>query len=135
MKINKWFKNIIYLFLIVILFYGGTTIISNIIKGAQMTYEINFNFITLTYFIFFGGIGIVLGLDNFIKELKKEGKLRLDISRIMIFGLPCLIFSIPKLQYILPPTTLQFVDSIYLVSSIILGYTLICSLVKEEVIE
>lgn len=105
------------------------------INNSQVTYQNNINLITAIYILFFGGIGVVLGLDNFTKELKKDGKWKIDIPKIIILGLPSLLFSIPNLVYNIIPSALQFAYSIGLVSCIVFGYTLITSLFKEDIRE
>lgn len=132
MKNNTWIKNIIYLLLIVALFWGGTMLLSNYFKEVQRSYETNISLIILINFIFFGGIGIILGLDNFILQLKKEGKFRVDVSKLIVLGVPSLILSNPYIWAILMPSAMTFMDSICLISSIVLGHTFVSSIYKED---
>lgn len=132
MKNNTWIKNLIYLLLIVALFWVGTMLLSNYFKEVQRSYETNISLIILINLIFFGGIGIILGLDNFILQLKKEGKFRVDVSKLIVLGVPSLILSNPYIWTILMPSAMTFMDSICLISSIVLGYTFVSSIYKED---
>lgn len=132
MKNNTWIKNLIYLLLIVALFWGGTMLLSNHFEKVQRSYENNISLIILINLIFFGGIGIILGLDNFILQLKKEGKFRVDVSKLIVLGLPSLILSNPYIWAILMPSAMTFMDSTCLISSIVLGYTFVSSIYKED---
>ncbi|MDU4891416.1 MAG: hypothetical protein E6344_15120 [Clostridium sp.] len=132
MKHNTWVKNIIYLLLIVILFWVGTTLLSKIQEAAQRTYNLNINLVTLVTILFFGGIGLVLGFDNFITQLKIKGAWRFDMAKFVIVGIPAFIFSIPYMIYKLVPSMLESIHNISLVSSVVLGYTLISCVYKEH---
>lgn len=131
MKNNSWVKNSIYLILIVFLFWIGTVLLANHLEEAEITYRNNITFIILINFIFFGGIGIVLGLDNLIIQLKKKGKIKVNIPRLIVLGVPSLIMLNPFIWINLIPSALPFLNSILLISSLILGYTIVSSLIKE----
>lgn len=125
MKSRFWGKYIIYLILIVTLYITGTLLLDSHYNKAGITFMYNYWLITLIRIIFYGGIGAVLGLDRFLIELKREGKWKFDIPRLIILGIPSLIFSIPYIT-ILVPISNSF-SNIFTISSIILGYTLISS--------
>lgn len=131
MKSKSAIKYLIYLIIIVGLYYLGSSILAKHYEEVQITYTYNYLLITLVQLIFFGGIGVVLGLDKFLSELTREGKLKFDITKLIILGIPSLIFSIPYLvfNFIKPPPSFS---SIFTISSIILGYTLISSPYKES---
>lgn len=135
MKHNTWVKNIIYLLLIVILFWVGTTLLSKIQEAAQRTYNLNINLVTLVTILFFGGIGLVLGFDNFITQLKIKGAWRFDMAKFVIVGIPAFIFSIPYMIYKLVPSMLESIHNISLVSSVVLGYTLISCVFIKNILE
>ncbi|MDV4150744.1 hypothetical protein R0131_07825 [Clostridium sp. AL.422] len=129
MKSRSWRKYIIYLILIVGLYITGTLLLEMHYDRAAITFMYNYWLITLIRIIFYGGIGVVLGLDGFLIELKREGKWKFNIPKLIILGIPSLIFSIPYIV-ILVPISNSF-SNIFTISSIILGYTLISSLYKE----
>lgn len=135
MKINTWLKHLIYLLLIVALSWMGITILSNYYAEVQRSYNINIILIMLVNFIFFGGIGAVLGLDNFILQFKMEGQWRFNLPKLIVLGLPSLILSIPHLLFILLPSAMQFMDTICLIPNIVFGYILVSSIVREPISE
>ena len=123
-------KYLIYLILIVALYITGTLLLDRHFNNAAITFIYNYWLITLIRIIFYGGIGAVLGLDGFIIELKREGKWKFDIPRLIILGIPSLIFSIPYITILVSIST-SF-SNIFTISSIILGYILISSPYKAE---
>lgn len=135
MKHNTWVKNLIYLLLIVTLFLVGTILLSKINEAAQRTYTLNINLVTLVTILFFGGIGLVLGFDNFITQLRLNGNWKFDMAKLVIVGIPSFIFSIHYMVYKISSALLPYIDNISLVSSIILGYTLISCVYKDSEIK
>ncbi|WMJ81019.1 hypothetical protein RBU49_01835 [Clostridium sp. MB40-C1] len=139
MKNNSCIKNIIYLILIVVLFTVGVLLLTNYKFQLQRTFEHNLVYITFIIIIFFGGIGIVLGLDNHNVLLKKEGTLKVDKPKLLILGIPSFIFSTAYiwgylgLGNIIPNIFLYLIENDYIVviSSIILGYTVTSSFYKN----
>ena len=125
-----WGKYLIYLIIIVALYITGTLLLDMHYNRAAITFVYNYWLITLIRIIFYGGIGAVLGLDGFIIELKREGKWKFDIPRLIILGIPSLIFSIPYITILVPIST-SF-SNIFTISSIILGYVLISSPYRGE---
>lgn len=81
--------------------------------------------------LFYGGIGVVLGLDKFLIEVKHAGEWKLDIIKLIILGIPSLIFSIPYLVMSLISLQTSF-SNMFTISHIIFGYTLISSLSKDN---
>lgn len=123
-------KYLIYLILLISLYYLGSSILAKHYEEAKITFIYNYWLITMVKLIFFGGIGMVLGLDKFLSELTKEGKWKFDITKLIILGIPSLIFS---MQYLVL-TFIQIPNSftsVFTIANIVLGYTLISSLYKE----
>lgn len=135
MKINTWLKNFIYLLLIMTLSWSGGTILSNYYAKVQSTYTSNILLIMLVNLVFFGGIGVVLGLDNFILQFKMKGQWRVNLPKLIVIGLPSLILSVPYLIFTLLPSTMHFIDTICLISNIVFGYILVSSIVREVIPE
>lgn len=143
MKNNAWLKNLVYLLLIVVLYLIGSSLLSEV--KEQVYRRFDYNFYTLTLFtlknlLFFGGIGVVLGIDGFINQFKKTGKWRFNLPKLLVLGLPSLIMSVPIISALLLiqlitsinlPALGVFTGSEYIVFSIIFGHTLISSLYKE----
>lgn len=123
-------KYLIYLIVLVGLYYLGSSILAECYEQTKRTFTYNHWLITLVQLIFFGGIGVVLGLDRFLLELNREGKWHFDITKLIILGIPSLIFSMPYLVFIFIKLPNSF-SNICTISSIILGYTLISNPYKD----
>ena len=130
MKSRSFGKYLIYLIFIIGLYIIGTLLLDKCYAEARITFVYNYWLITLIKIIFYGGIGAVLGLDSFLVELKREGKWKLDILRLIILGIPSLIFSIPYIMILIPIS--NSFSSVFTISSIVFGYTMISSIYKEE---
>lgn len=132
MKIREWLKNIIYILLILILFWIGVKLRSNYFQEVKMTFKHNYLFVSLVNFIFFGGIGFILGLDKLIKELKKDGEIKVNIPRLVVLGIPILILSIPYILLIMgAQIPAYFEPHLSLIFSVALGNIIATSINKE----
>lgn len=93
MKIKSWLKYLAYIVIIFVLMYLKAYITSPLIEAQRRTFKI-----TLSYFliplIFNAAIGVVLGLDHFISELKTKGTWKISLPQLVFMGLPSLYFSI-----------------------------------------
>lgn len=135
----KWIKNIIYIALITLFLILGVLILTKINVQAKQRFEYNLTYTTFIIITLFGGIGAILGLDNLIISLKKKGVLKVNKPKLLVLGIPSFIVS---LTYIWANLGLfKMIPSIYpylikydypiIVSSIILGHTIVSSLYKE----
>lgn len=131
MNSKNTIKYLIYLIIIISLYYLGSSILAKHYEDAKITFLYNYWLITLVKLVFFGGIGMVLGLDKFLSELNREGKWKFDISKLIILGIPSLIFSMQYLvlTFIQIPSSFS---SVFIIANIVLGYTIISSLYKEH---
>jgi hypothetical protein len=85
--------------------------------------------------------GVLLGLDYILKETKMEGQWRLNIPRLFILALPCLIFFSIRLLAISGavssyPMLFGILEFIFLTSlffQILFGYIVITSITKTKV--
>lgn len=135
----KWIKNIIYIALIAIFLTLGVLILAKINMQAEQRFEYNLTYTTFIIITFFGGIGALLGLDDFIITLKKKGVLKVNKPRLLVLGIPSFIVSMTyiwanlglfKAMPGIYPYLIKY-DYTIIVSSIILGHTIISSLYKE----
>jgi len=77
---------------------------------ARVHYYLERGFIRLNarlyhYFILYGLqvlLGIMIGLEKFIEEYRKEGKWKVNTSRILIMGTPTLLLSSQAIMLVLP---------------------------------
>lgn len=135
----KWIKNIIYIALIAVLLILGLLILTKINLQAKQRFEYNLTYTTFIIITFFGGIGALLGLDDFIITLKKKGVLKVNKPRLLVLGIPSFIVSMTYIWATLGlfkviPTIYPYLvkyDYPIIISSIILGHTIVSSLYKE----
>lgn len=130
MKSRSLGKYLIYLIFIIGLYIIGTLLLDKCYAEARRTFIYNYWLVAIIKIIFYGGIGAVLGVDSFLVELKSEGTWKLDIPRLIILGIPSLILLIPYMMILIP--FLSFYSSVFTISSIVFGYTMISSIYKEE---
>lgn len=121
MKIKLWFRSLIYIILLLIVVFVGRHYFAIINKMAQtfQTNPYNVNFVS---FIFFSCIGVILGLENFIIEVKKNGVWSLNTPKLILVGLPSLYFSFSYLIYF---SGIEFIQNViaYPISILLNGGT------------
>lgn len=136
MNKNKVVKNLCMLLGIVILSIVGTMGLERYKEMYLRISNINLLYPILINFIFFGGIGIILGIEKFRLESLREGKWRIDIIKLCILGIPAFIFAIPYMLPIIVRNgkilSLIFNDNFIKIGNLILGYVLIGSFYKAE---
>lgn len=115
MKKDTWGRNIIYFILIVTLFY------IRVVLGPTK----------LINLLCIGGIGFILGLDYNDIQSKKEKKLKINVSKLIILGLPSLVLAGPNIVSEFT-SSMSLIESINIVSSIIYGHTLASSIFKSD---
>lgn len=131
MKNNNWIKNIVCLILIAVLAWCGSSLLASYYEQTQRTYESKIFVIILLHILFYGGIGAILGFDNLTREIKKEGIFKVNIPRLLVLGLPSIALILPYSYVYFIPSLMKYIDTLTLISSIVFGYTLITSIVKE----
>lgn len=109
MKIKLWSKYFIYIVLIIVVVFLGQHVIESVKKNAETTFDINLNFQNALMIIFYGGIGLLLGLEHLVCEMKKEGKWKINFPKLVLMGIPSLYFS---LTFFLYYSNNQFVQDI-----------------------
>lgn len=117
-----------------------TLIIAYLFVNAYITHLINLNMestYTITPIMIIYGetkymvLGLILGLENIIREKKKEGNWKIHAKKLLIIGLPLLILAV--LPYKLTMLTMQKDNTtIRIMSAVILGYITISSFYKSK---
>jgi len=133
---NSWLKYFIYILLIVVTVFIGNYFYQAISKNGNNPY-----FINIVLIIFYGGIGVILGLEQFICIKKKEGRWRINIPKLVLIGIPSLYFSLYLFIYysnilnvisspigVLLRSNINFIN----IFQLILGYTIITSFNKFD---
>jgi hypothetical protein len=139
---NKWLSYFRYMLVILCYFVFSNKILIFWDKQRQMTYNPFPSM--LCSMIIFVVLGLLLGLETFLLETKKEGTWRVNLPKLILLGVPTLYFSLGifimyiPLSFIQQPLSypLQFFlgDSTNFLSifQVILGYIIITSFTKIE---
>ncbi|MCY6485431.1 hypothetical protein OW763_13940 [Clostridium aestuarii] len=142
MKVKSWSKYFVFIFLILVIVFGGQYILEGIRKNAQATYIIPW-YLSVIMIIFYVSIGLLMGLEHLICEIKKEGTWAINLPKIVLMGLPSLYFS---LTVFICYSNNQFVRNVWAypigiliknttiisVFQLILGYSIITSFYKHN---
>ena len=99
MKVKSWLKYLIYISLILVIVFWGQYIFEDMRKTTQSTFNYNPYMQNIIMIIFYGAIGLLLGLDNLIHEMEKEGTWKINIPKIVLMVIPSLYFSLPIFIY------------------------------------
>lgn len=91
---EKWLKYLFIIISIIIMTYWRHHFFVSISRNARETFNYNPYLQNIISLFFYGSIGLLLGLEHLIKELKKEGKWVINISKIVLLGVPALYFSL-----------------------------------------
>lgn len=140
---NKWLRYFIYAILIFIIAYVGNNSLNNILNEQQHTFVFRPHLINFVMLLTYGGVGVVLGVETLFAEIKKQGKWKFNIPKLIFFGLPSVVFSFILDFYIFAngfsnfPILGDLIMALYsdricvAIAQLILGYTLITCLYKE----
>lgn len=144
MNAKSWLKYFFIIILILVMVFLGQYVFESIRRNVQETYNINPYFQNIIMLIFYGGIGLLLGLEHLIQEIKKQGKWVVNIPKLVLMGIPSLYFSLSIFIYY---SSSQFVREVLSyptgillnnggnfisVFQLILGYSIITSFYKKN---
>lgn len=103
-----------------------------LIPAAKM-FDITVSNYIISYFLSLT-MGVLIGIEKFFGEIKKAGHWRINYYRILILGLPALIFSTNKLLYYVPVKVLLPLNFNIFIQffRFFLGYIIITSIEKVE---
>ncbi|KZL90418.1 hypothetical protein [Clostridium magnum] len=144
MKMKLWLRYFVYMFLIFVVVFSGEHVFQGIAKIRENSFNPQYFYTSAMTIIFYGSVGLILGLEHFICEIKKEGTWALILPKIVLMGLPSLYFSLAYVTFsfnieflrniiIYPIITLMVSYSGFLsVFPLILGYTIITSFYKHN---
>jgi len=94
MRVQQWVKYLILISLLFVIVFSGQNILESMRKNVEVTYNYNFYFQSIVMFVFYVVIGLVLGLDHLILEIRKEGVWTINTPKIVLMGIPALYFSL-----------------------------------------
>ncbi|MCB2358771.1 hypothetical protein [Clostridium estertheticum] len=99
MKEKSWLKYFFIILIILFIVFSGQHILESINRNAQETYNTHPYLQNILMIIFYGGIGLLLGLEHLIHEIKKEGTWIMNVPKFLLMGLPSLYFSLAVFIY------------------------------------
>jgi hypothetical protein len=137
MKEKSWLKYFLIIMLMILVVFCVNYIFD---RNTNIQRVINPVIISIVFYII---IGLLLGLEHVIQEIKKIGSWRINIAKLVLLGIPSLYFSFGVFIYF---AIGKFLPNVFtypiakLISSkieflsvfqIILGYSIISSFYKK----
>ena len=141
MKTKSWLKYFFIITAILLVVFGGNYFFGRYYSGNSET-TLHFSPYIFEIAIYIS-IGVFLGLDHFLQEIKKIGHLKINIPKLIVLGMPSLYFSFYLFVYFgigrYFPNVFTHPIAILLrnhtdfmhIFQLILGYTVITSLYKK----
>ena len=139
MKKNNWLLYFSYAVALI----GYITFSNKILIFLNNQFKMTFKTLPLLLgsMIIFIVLGVLLGLERFILEKRKEGNWRINLPKVIFLGLPSLYFSVGTLIYFYCPIIFVQVTLCYQIRfffegnfisvfQIILGYIICTSFIK-----
>ena len=134
---RKWYIVIALLFVAVIILYSNIYV--NHLVEVQNFFDLNITKEFIFLFILNVFMGLLFGVENFIKNFSLSGKWHFNIIRFVILGVPALFFSFSYLSFCLLYFLNFPISSLPLAAPLregfarmFLGYTLISSIYKKN---
>lgn len=140
MRKNNWLLYSIYSVILVCYAIFSSKILIFEKQQFQRTFN-NLPLIILSMIIFIM-FGLLLGVEKFLLEMRKDGKWKINLPKLILLGIPSLYFSLGLLIIVSFPITfiqrtlsypiLYFLkyDAILSIFQVILGYIIITSFIK-----
>jgi hypothetical protein len=96
MRIKSWIKYAIYILVFIVLLFLKEYVTGKLEYSYKRSWGANGSYILLITipFIFNLVIGLLMGIENFIKEINKAGTWKINLPKIILMGLPALFFSL-----------------------------------------
>lgn len=144
MKLKSWGQSFLKITSVLLLIYGTNSIFRAINLREGLTYIPQIWNRTAIAFIFYGGIGVILGFNHFAVERKKSGIWKVDWPKLIMLGAPSLFYSfsfaigayggqvLGRIMYVLMRPLLDDFWSIICLFSLIFGHTIITAFYKSD---
>ncbi len=96
MRKKAWLKYCIYILLLSVLIFMKEYVTGKLEFSYKRTWGAGYGYITLITipFIFNLMIGLFFGIEHFLVEIKKAGKWKISLPKLILVGLPSLFFSL-----------------------------------------
>ncbi|HEY5587949.1 MAG TPA: hypothetical protein VIK86_03225 [Candidatus Paceibacterota bacterium] len=140
MKVKSWIKYLIYMCLILIVIFWGQHVFEVYKQNAEKNFSISPYYQNFLMIVFYGSVGLLLGLEHLICEIRKKGAWVVNLPKIVLMGIPSLYFSLAIIIYYNNLPFLSFPLRGLIVSGanfinafqVILGYSIITSFYKAN---
>jgi hypothetical protein len=140
MKVKSWSRYLVYMCLILLMVFWGQHIFGVYKQGVQKSFNFRPYYLNALMLIFYGGIGLLLGLEHLIGEIKKVGTWEINLPKIVLMVIPSLYFSLAIFIYynnissLTFPIRLLIEDGTAFINAfqIILGYSIITSFYRNN---
>lgn len=139
---KKWLKYIVYMVFVICFTFVGKLVLDTL-EHYYMRLAVSVLGSFVVEMVLYIGFGLLMGLGRFIEEKAKEGKWKINSSKLIIIGIPSLIlggavyliflFRIPTGGFLGP--LMSGWMSYMILFKILFGYTVVTSLYKEDHIE
>lgn len=135
---NNWLSYFVYAVILLGYIMLSNKILIYLNEQAQKFY--NILPLTIWRIVIFIVLGLLLGLEKFLLEIRKEGKWEINLPKVIFLGIPTLYFSLSIFVYYCPidfirqplssfmETRMHFIP----IFQMILGYILITSFNKVK---
>jgi hypothetical protein len=141
-NIKSWLKYFILSFIVFTLIFLGKYSLDLLEKLQNKLFKPLYLQYNLLTFAFCSLIGIVIGFEYFLKEMKKKGRWKANIPKLILVGLPSLCFAFYAFVFVyllningILGRPLEFLLSgnlnLMIVFQVIFGYVIITSFYKE----
>ena len=143
MEGKSWFKYLLLITLIIIMAFWGHGVFDNL-RDDILRFNVSAYTIIALQMLFYGGIGLLMGLDQLINEFKKLGGWGINLPKLLFMVIPSLYFSLGWLIFannifvdtiIMRPITILLRNNssnFITVFQVIFGYALITLFYKKE---
>lgn len=140
MRNKSWFKYLIYIILLCIVIFIKDKITASLYIEYKKNASGNYYLLLIIPFLMNILIGMFIGLEHYVKEIKSEGTMGLNLPKFILMGVPSLVFS---LTYVFATIHNEFVQkalsilasngtTFISVFQILLGYVIITSFDKRS---
>jgi hypothetical protein len=140
---NNWLRYFIYAVVLICYLTISNSLLRYLIEQRGITFSILPLMIWST--IIFTIFGVLLGLEKLVLEIRKEGKWKINLPKVIFLGVPSLYFSIGTtlvyssevfVQQTISSPIIFFIrggsTNLLSVFQIVLGYVVVTSLFKKE---
>lgn len=93
MRGKTWLKYLIYTSIIIAVVFVGQNVFEQIRMNAIKTFNFYPYLQNVVSVIVYGSVGFILGFDSLMCEIKKEGKWKVNLPKMVFMGIPALYFS------------------------------------------